>query len=42
MSDVVHWLVTHPQRWVIPAIFLAAVLGLSLALWRERRRSQRP
>ena len=29
---------SEPQRWVIPAILLAALVGTPLALWWERRR----
>lgn len=29
---------SDPQRWVIPAILIVAVIGTVLALWWERRR----
>lgn len=29
---------SEPQRWVIPAILIASVLGVLVSLWWERRR----
>jgi hypothetical protein len=36
VSELVSWLVAHPERWVVPAVLVAAVAGTGLALWWER------
>jgi hypothetical protein len=38
MSEIVSWLLANPVRWLVPATFLACVIGIPLMLWWERRR----
>lgn len=37
MPELVHWLFTHPVRWVVPAVLLVSCAAVPVALWWERR-----
>jgi predicted membrane-bound mannosyltransferase len=37
MPEIVHWLAAEPVRWLVPLTLLAAVVGIPVMLWWERR-----
>lgn len=42
MPEIVRWFAENPVRWVVPAVFLLAVVGIPVALWWEKRRPSVP
>lgn len=42
MPELVHWLLAHPVRWVVPAVLLVSCAGIPLALRWEKHHPSIP